>query len=859
LNHFFGLGDTGVQALVDVELELSPGEFVILSGPTGSGKTTLLLLIGGLLAVQQGSLRVLGTELRGLGSGQLLRLRRQIGFIFARGELIESLTAAENVAVTLRYQRLSARQRRQLVQSALSFVGLERRLASRPNLLSLGERQRVAIARAVVANPPLILADEPTTALDWAIAASILELLGRLARERGSTILMITHDPRAFAFADRIIQLADGKILAPTPPSVSQTADRPQTIRPELPAERPAVGSGSPGEVAFSSLTVTLRYPAPIAIAYRRFLRQKEPAARLSLLLAALEALLRYLVTLGLADLFACHGPTEEIPALQGEGFTFLREPVRMQLGLWARALRELAAALAKEPDRFLTELPSACGPGSVLVGRTLEQLLALRNKWAHPPNGIPLTPQECEEVLREARPLLEQALQQVQFVSRYPLGFAKPGQFPAQAGGRQWVQLHSCTGFRVANTNEAYTLETTTPLPINVPFVIAPEGRGLLCLWPWLAQKVSDLSVRHTLYRFDGIPDRKGRFLAEVQYVALDGREEHRHKLTDTPAHDLGWLRQALERLPCQALPSEPRLYEKLLHLRGGQLVNHRVGRYRLLSVVAVGGFGTVYAAENVQTGERVAIKVLERSEAVQRHLPRFTHEFAILQKARQHPHIIRCLEDGCEIINGQPYPWYAMEFAGLGDLADRIAERVAPDGKLPWHEPALRGQIIQEFQAIADAVAYLHEQHILHRDVKPGNVLILDDGTLRLSDFGLGKSLVPDAAAGQTSTGAVLGTPDYMAGEQARGETVDARADVYALGVLLAEMATGLHPRPATFAPQGSTLHGFSALNQLPRGLRRFVLRCTDADPQHRPADGGEVRDLFLRAISLPEEREE
>jgi serine/threonine-protein kinase len=268
------------------------------------------------------------------------------------------------------------------------------------------------------------------------------------------------------------------------------------------------------------------------------------------------------------------------------------------------------------------------------------------------------------------------------------------------------------------------------------------------------------------------------------------------------------------------------------------------------------------VYAAEDTATGRRVAVKVLESPEA-QRHLARFLQEFRRLRVAAAHPNIIRCFDSGEPIIGDREYPWYSMEFATGGDLVGRIEERRAehPDGP-PWAEPGLRVEIVREFRAVASAVSHLHFLGIVHRDLKPGNVLIMEDGELRLSDLGLVKDLNPsDELMGastvclppRTSTGAVLGTRHYMAPEQERGQEVDKPADVYALGVLLAEMATGRRPVANSDMRRGSTLAADPLLRQLQDGVRQLILHCTDARPERRPPNGGAVLEEFDRCIAF------
>lgn len=211
LNFHFGRGDLRKQVLFDINLRLPRGQIVIMTGPSGSGKTTLLTLIGALRSIHQGSLQVLGNELAGLGQRQLVEIRRNIGFIFQAHNLFESLTAAQNVEMAV---ELTGRftNKRQQATDILEKVGLGDRVDYKPKFLSGGQKQRVAIARALVNQPQLILADEPTAALDKKSGRDVVTLMQILAKEEGRTILMVTHDNRILDVADRIINLVDGRL-----------------------------------------------------------------------------------------------------------------------------------------------------------------------------------------------------------------------------------------------------------------------------------------------------------------------------------------------------------------------------------------------------------------------------------------------------------------------------------------------------------------------------------------------------------------------------------------------------------------------------------------------------------------------
>jgi putative ABC transport system ATP-binding protein len=213
LNHAYGTGDLRKQILFDVTTEIRAGEIVIVTGPSGGGKTTLLTLVGALRAAQDGSLRVLGEELRGARRRILERVRKQIGFIFQSHNLIEALSSLQNVEMALHMSgTLGRREVRRQAQAILESVGLVHRMHEHPSRLSGGQRQRVAIARALVTAPRIVLADEPTASLDKQSGREVIDLMQHLARERGTTIMLVTHDNRILDVADRIVHLEDGKL-----------------------------------------------------------------------------------------------------------------------------------------------------------------------------------------------------------------------------------------------------------------------------------------------------------------------------------------------------------------------------------------------------------------------------------------------------------------------------------------------------------------------------------------------------------------------------------------------------------------------------------------------------------------------
>jgi len=207
-------GSTVVTPLEALHLDVAKGEFLALMGPSGSGKTTLLNLLSGIDSPTSGSLVIAGVDIGELSRRQLAKWRaNHVGYIFQLYHLIPVLTAFENVELPLLLSSLSKKERHARVETALSLVGLSDRMHHTPSELSGGQEQRVAIARAVVADPPLLVADEPTGDLDRESAVRILDLIRQLARDHGKTIVMVTHDAKAAAAADRTLHLEKGQLL----------------------------------------------------------------------------------------------------------------------------------------------------------------------------------------------------------------------------------------------------------------------------------------------------------------------------------------------------------------------------------------------------------------------------------------------------------------------------------------------------------------------------------------------------------------------------------------------------------------------------------------------------------------------
>jgi putative ABC transport system ATP-binding protein len=211
----FGAGQAEVRALNGVTLDVQPGEFVAVMGPSGCGKSTLLHLAGALEDPTAGSVWVQGRDLSTLDAGDRASLRRRdVGYVFQRLNLVPSLTAIENVMLPLELDGVPARRARQQAEHALGAVGLDRQLDRYPDHFSGGQQQRIAIARATVGTRRLLLADEPTGALDTLTADRVIDLLASLPSEHGTAVVLVTHEPRFASWADRVVYLRDGRIVS---------------------------------------------------------------------------------------------------------------------------------------------------------------------------------------------------------------------------------------------------------------------------------------------------------------------------------------------------------------------------------------------------------------------------------------------------------------------------------------------------------------------------------------------------------------------------------------------------------------------------------------------------------------------
>jgi putative ABC transport system ATP-binding protein len=224
LSKLYREGASQLRALSGVDLDIRSGQLTLLMGPSGSGKTTLLSILGCILRPSEGRLELLGNDVTNFAEKDLSRVRREvIGFVFQGFNLFPTLTATENIELSLDVRGIRGKEARRRSHDLLQEVGLHDRKDAFPADLSGGQKQRVAIARALAGDPPILLADEPTAALDSTSGRAVIELLQRLAHQHGRAVVMVTHDPRVLAYGDRILHLEDGRLIREE--SADHTAD----------------------------------------------------------------------------------------------------------------------------------------------------------------------------------------------------------------------------------------------------------------------------------------------------------------------------------------------------------------------------------------------------------------------------------------------------------------------------------------------------------------------------------------------------------------------------------------------------------------------------------------------------------
>jgi putative ABC transport system ATP-binding protein len=228
----FNTGGVATTALRRVDFSAQPGELTFLIGPSGCGKTTLLSVLCGTLAADEGEIHVLGHDLRALSPRRVTEFRaRHVGFIFQQFNLIPALTAEENVGVPLRIRGVGASEANRRARELLGRVGMADKAGTRPSRLSGGQQQRVAIARALIHEPDLVVCDEPTSALDSRTGKQVMDLLRDVARDSRRSVIVVTHDPRTYAYADRMVEMEDGRIVRRLESPAEIAAAHPPTPR----------------------------------------------------------------------------------------------------------------------------------------------------------------------------------------------------------------------------------------------------------------------------------------------------------------------------------------------------------------------------------------------------------------------------------------------------------------------------------------------------------------------------------------------------------------------------------------------------------------------------------------------------
>lgn len=214
LNKDFPVGDDTVRVLHDISVDIRMGELTMLVGPSGCGKTTLISILSGILSATSGAITLLGSDLMAMRNNKKVLFRRKnIGFIFQQYNLLPALTAEENAAIPLLADGVPARKALPLARKILDDIGMKGQVEKLPRQLSGGQQQRIAIARALVHNPKLIVCDEPTAALDAKTGQAVMEILRTIANDQNRAVLIVTHDSRIYHFADRILEMSDGRII----------------------------------------------------------------------------------------------------------------------------------------------------------------------------------------------------------------------------------------------------------------------------------------------------------------------------------------------------------------------------------------------------------------------------------------------------------------------------------------------------------------------------------------------------------------------------------------------------------------------------------------------------------------------
>jgi hypothetical protein len=661
---------------------------------------------------------------------------------------------------------------------------------------------------------------------------------------------------------------------APIPaPPVGDSTTAPATVPPPAQAVTPAPAVPAaelppdPHMPALFHLDVRFQFPFPVALPYHRAYLDPDRRARTDCLINSTEALLKYLTFVGLSDLFQCLAQKAGGTLTVNDNLVFLRKCKPVTLGQWRVALREVTKRLIQQnkADLVVGELADTCAEGTefdALLGEIIDE----RNGWVHDRHMMRYSLTEIDDIFRFIHPRLLRAFWQVDFLRRYALGFARS--YGSQTRANPILQFHGCMGHQVASGGD-HTFRTPMPVKPDVPFLVTPDQKSALYLWPFFAPKDSPLIGRSTLHVFVSLKDG-AQFLSETELAALDAREVSVEDHRAAGATDFAWLlnRVRADYLPA-AIPPGKKLGDRLQRRTNESLVGQVLGnslpesekRSTVTAWLGAGGNGTVYAATD-SDGKLVAVKVLKMTDNEEQ-IDRFEQEYRKMQQLT-HRGIVQVLAFSVDMLapeagaSEEAYAWFAMEYANRGTLGDRAASRKPEPGQpIPWDNPDHRLAIIAEFRAVAAAVAHLHANGLIHRDIKPTNVLVMEDGSLRLADFGLAKSLDPSEYTRKVSphsmSGVGLGTQHYMAPEQDQGDKakIGKPTDVYALCVVLAELALGERPRHDLRTSANSTLDESAGVKGLAGALSRFILKGTSVVPWLRYPDAAAALEAFEREV--------
>lgn len=571
--------------------------------------------------------------------------------------------------------------------------------------------------------------------------------------------------------------------------------------------------------------------PYPLALAYQRYasVADRDLVRKLKAMSAVAEVSTRYLTIVLTADHLRRGGePTvprwiEQLPVGKG-----------IEAGRWIAALREVAGLAMRRPS-FMPEAVTMLREASSF--QLLIDLNDIRNDWVHPKGAIELADDELDALLRRGKPLIAQWLARIRFLTRYALCLSLLDDlFDRSDTPTKAYYVKRLMGLE--GDHRDLRVRTGEVLLDGQPFLLNPAADDVLYLWPLMIASDPEEDDIGRLLMFERL--LRANF-DSAEYVAIGQR--HSMERSEADLHrDVLWIDREYARLRM------PQLASGALSAVNVAPVDPMLGRtigavrsYTLRRHLGSGGMGTVYLATDAEERE-YAVKLLRVSEGAM--LRRFEREIDGLRKLAQVAGIVSLLDWGSAVADdGAELRFYVMEYSERGDLGTFIRNSCVSleqsTDPLDWDlEPRL--EIIER---IADAMAALHAAKIIHRDIKPQNILLMNDGSIRIADLGLIRDLT--RTRGETQAGSVIGTIEYMPPEQlyfSPDEPITPAADVYAFGVVLFELMFGR--RPKVTDPTNPLRREQRAMQLLPTPLRNLVTRCMYVQPVQRYADGGQLR---------------